>query len=342
MSAFLVLVRLRVLDVLRSRASTAFVLFFPLALLLVVGLVFLHGHPFEVRHVATLDSQAPEVARCAAALAELSEVRVTPARDDAEALGRLRSSMASAVLRVPAGGAGGAVEVLVGPRDTLFGRGLVAALPVPATLRVTDVPRFGYVHYLFPGMLTFSIVLAGLFGMGYTMVHFRQTLFLKKLATTPLPRATFILANVTARLLLVLAQLALLVLTAWLAFDVRFTPASLCWVVAISLLGLLAFLGAGFALSCFIRNADIVVDAISAVNLPLTLLSEIFFPLDALPAPLAAIGEVLPSTAMVRLLREVLLHGVDDPARLAPGLLLIAGWAVATFAVSLWAFRWHE
>lgn len=338
MSAFLVLVRLRVLDVLRSRASTAFVLFFPLALLLVVGLVFLHGHPFEVRHVATLDSQDAEVARCATALAQFAEVRVTPSRDEGEALGRLRSSMASAVLRrSPAG-----LEVLVGPRDTLFGRGLVAALPVPATLRVTDVPRFGYVHYLFPGMLTFSIVLAGLFGMGYTMVHFRQNLFLKKLATTPLPRATFILANVTARWMLVLAQLALLLLTAWLAFDVRFTPTSIFWVFVISLLGLFAFLGAGFALSCFIRNADVVVDAISAVNLPVTLLSEIFFPLDALPAPLAAVGEVLPSTAMVRLLREVLLHGVDDPARLAPGLLLIAGWGVATFAISLWAFRWHE
>jgi ABC-type multidrug transport system permease subunit len=339
MSAFLVLVRLRVLDVLRSSASTAFVLLFPLALLLVVGLVFLRGHPFEVRHVATLDPGDPDVARCAAALAEVAEVRVTAARDEAEALGRLRSSMASAVLRAAPGGG---VDVLVGPRDTLFGRGLVAALPAAATLRVTEVPRFGYVQYLFPGMLTFSIVLAGLFGMGYTMVHFRQNLFLKKLATTPLPRATFILANIAARLLLVLAQLTLLVLTAWLAFDVRFTPTSLCWLFAISLLGLLAFLGAGFALSCFIRNADVVVDAISAVNLPLTLLSEIFFPLDALPAPLAAVGEVLPSTAMVRLLREVLLHGVDDPARLAPGLLLIAGWAIATFAISLWAFRWHE
>ncbi|WP_437818216.1 hypothetical protein [Sorangium sp. So ce1078] len=78
------------------------------------------------------------------------------------------------------------------------------------------------------------------------------------------------------------------------------------------------------------------------MNLPLVFLSEIFFPLSALPGPLAALGALLPSTQMVRLIRETLLFGATDPWQLSGGLLLLAGWTFATFALSLWRFRWHH
>jgi ABC-2 type transport system permease protein len=44
----------------------------------------------------------------------------------------------------------------------------------------------------------------------------------------------------------------------------------------------------------------------------------------------------------VRLLRSVMLYGVSDLASLAPGLALMMGWGVVTFAISLWVFKWHE
>lgn len=345
--AFLVLTRLRLLDVLRSRSSAGFVLFFPLVLLAVTALVFLDGHPFERRVLLVVaPPDDPTLDAVASALAGLEEVTVERARGEAEALGRLRARMAAAVL-VP-----GAPDrllpdrllpdrLLVGPRDRLFGRGLAAALPAPADLVVADVPRGGYVHYLFPGVLVFSVMVAGLFATGHTMVLYRQNGFLKKLATTPLPRAAFVGAQVAARSALVLAQVALLVVTAWL-FGAPFPPLGLAWLVVIVVLGLLTFMGLGFALACVIRTEDLVVDVISGLTFPLVLLSEIFFPLSALPGPLAAVGGWLPSTEMVRLARAVLLYGEASPAVLAPGLALLAACAAITFAGSLAAFRWHE
>jgi ABC-2 type transport system permease protein len=217
----------------------------------------------------------------------------------------------------------------------------LAVLPVAPQLDVLEVPRWGYVHYLFPGILTFSVMLSGLFAMGYTMVLYRQNRFLKKLATTPLPKTAFVAAQIAARGSLILLQAAILVAIAKLVFALPLSFSALAWLVLITLLGLLTFMGAGFAIACLIRTEDLVVDIIGAINLPLVLLSEIFFPLDALPRPLAVVGGMLPSTEMVRLTREVLLYG-GGGAALAPGLGVLALWTVATFALSLSVFRWHD
>jgi ABC-2 type transport system permease protein len=255
-------------------------------------------------------------------------------------MGKLRSRMTSAVLVAAPGGS--EVTLRIGERDRIFGNGLVTILPVPARIEIVSAPRFGYVHYLFPGILAFSVLTAGLFGMGYPMVLFRQNLFLKKLATTPLRKHTFIAANVATRAILVLVQVVLLLAIAHIGFGMPLTVVSFLWMMGISSLGVLVFLGAGFAIASKIKNPELLVDIISAVNFPLIFFSEIFFPLDGLPKPLAAFGSILPSTEMVRLSRSVLLYGVQDVSYLAGGLSLLGGWAIAMFAISLLTFKWHD
>jgi ABC-type polysaccharide/polyol phosphate export permease len=113
-------------------------------------------------------------------------------------------------------------------------------------------------------------------------------------------------------------------------------------VTAVTLLGVLAFMGIGFCLACVIKTDDLVVDIVSAVNIPMVFLSEIFFTLDALPRPLSAIGSLLPSTAMVRAVRAALLYQEVSFAAYARDLAVLAVWTVASFAVGLKLFRWHR
>lgn len=339
MKAFLILARMRFLDVVRSRSSAAFVLLFPVLLLVIVGVVFEGGHPFERKTAVIVAEDEVRAAEAEAMVGAFEEVRVERARSLAEAHGKLGARMANAVLVVRPGAA--PHELRVGPRDQLFGRGLASAVPFDTTLTVVDVPRWGYVHYLFPGIVTFSVMLAGMFATGYTMVLYRQNRFLKKLATTPMPKATFVAAQIAARSVLVAAQIALLAVAAAVVFDVPFDPGSALVFGGITMLGLFAFMGVGFALACIIKTEDLVVDLISAVNLPLVFLSEIFFPLDTLPGALAAIGELLPSTAMVRLTRGALLYGATDAAALGPGVASLAAWTVLSFVLSLRMFKWH-
>lgn len=352
MAALWVLIRLRLLDTLRSRSSAAFVFLFPLVLLSVVGVVFMHGHPFERRTLLVVESAASAPSAEATSLAavrerlrEFDEVVVEAAPSVASAEGKLRARMASAVLVSGPGGA----ELWVGPRERLFGDGLIRAVaPVVGEgsaqpkLVVQPVPRWGYVHYLFPGLLTFSVLLSGLFGMGYVMVSYRQSLFLKKLATTQLSKGSFVLAQIVSRSLLVLGQNSLLLLLGYFAFELPLSLSAVGWLALISTLGLLTFMGLGFVLACFIRTEELMMDIISSVNVPIVFLSELFFPLAVMPRALAWIGGQLPSTQMVRLCRAVLLYGDTSLASLGPGLALLSAWSLGSFGLSLWVFKWHR
>lgn len=341
MKAFLVLTRLRLLDTVRSRSSAGFVLFFPIALMVGLGFVFMNGHPFELRTLAVVgDTATPSFAAFRTAVAPFEEVRIEVVENESVAMGKLSAGAANAVVLLP-GEEASSLRLIVGPRDKLFGRGLAAAFPNPPNVEVFAAPKWGYVRYLFPGALAFSVLLSGLFGMGYALVLNRQNGFLKKLATTPMRKATFVGAQIASRALLVLVQVVLLLTTAWLAFGMQISAGALLWVGVITSLGLLTFLGLGFALACLIRTEDLVVDVISAVNIPLVLLSELFFPLDTLPRWLAAVGSMLPSTQMVRLLRSVLLYGVDDFSSIVPGLGVMTLWMVGGFSLSLRVFKWH-
>jgi ABC-2 type transport system permease protein len=239
----------------------------------------------------------------------------------------------------------GGARIVVGENDALMGaglaRGLANAFAEEPFVEIVRKPRWSYIHYLFPGLLTFVVLLSGLFGMGYFMVRHRQNLFLKKLATTPLPRATFVGAQICARSLLVLGQAAVLVTVARVAFDVPLSGVAAAWVALFTLLGIVTFMGAGFALACAVRTEATMVDVINSITTPLVLLSEIFFPLDELPRPIAAVGGALPSTQMVRLVRAVMLHGTPDPKALLPGIGIMLAWIVVTYAVSVLTFRWH-
>lgn len=331
-----VLVRIRLLEIVR-RPSGAFWFFaLPLILVLVVAVVFHEGHPFERRHVAVV-GDARAVAGALDAQIRAGGVAIDAVADEAGARARLESRAVSAAIVPVAGGP----RVIVGPRDELFGRGLASVLGPGARLETTPLARSGYVRYLVPGMLAQSVVIAGLFGMGYAMARYRQSRFLRKLATTPLSRAEFVLAQIVARVVLVTLQLLMMLVVARVAFDVPLSLPAVAAVLAVGAAGLVSFMGIGFVVSCLVKSEDVVVDVINAVSVPIALLSEIFFSTEELPRALAWVSAALPSTQMVRAMRAVLLHG--DPALDAtlPALGILAAWAVVTFAIAVRAFDWR-
>ena len=63
MRALWILGRIRLLDTLRSRSSAAFVFAFPIGLIVIVGLVFAQGHPFEYRRIIIVEPASDVPAR---------------------------------------------------------------------------------------------------------------------------------------------------------------------------------------------------------------------------------------------------------------------------------------
>lgn len=336
MRALWVLSRLRVLDVLRSRSATFAFLGLPVLILLVLAAVFGGGHPFEVRRI-TVVRAAGESDAAAERLAAYEGVRVEHEPDRAVARRKLDTRATDAVLEQEPEGA---LRIAVGSKDELWGRGVAGLFP-RASLELVERNPFGYVHYLFPGLLCSSVMFAGLFGMGYAMARYRRNAFLKKLSTTPLGRSTFVLAQILGRGSLVVVQATLLLVVAILGFGLRPTLAGAISAASVCTAGLFVFSGIGFALASVIETEAVVADLISGLTLPFTLFSGVFFPLDSLPKALVQVCALLPSTLMVDAVRSTLLYGAGFATVVGKlcGLLL---WGAATFGISVRLFRWHE
>lgn len=305
----------------------------PLLMVLITGAVFLEGQPFERKTLIVVGDQAAELH-----LERFPELRVRAAATTATALRELYTKGADVVIVT-----GAEPTIHVGPRDELVGRGLAASLDsARPRLVIEPVPVSAYLHYLFPGLVVWTIVVVGLMTMGVRMVRYRRTRFLRKLGFTPLPKSIFVGAQIVSLALLMLLQVSLMLGVAVLAFDLPITWSALPWIVILVFLGLLAFIGIGFALASAVRDEGLMQDLTGAVSAFIILPSEIFFPLDDLPPAIARVAELLPSTQLVRLLRAVTLHDRHDLASLAPGLGLLLLWIALMFVVALVTFRWSE
>ena len=325
MRPFWLLVRLRLADV--AHPGVAAIFFgLPLALMLITGLVFGHGQPFERRRVAV-------VGPTPAALADYPELAPEPCESVEVARRRLATGVADAAL-VPG------PRVLAGPRARLLARALADLLHAPPAEEV-PVPATSYLQFLFPGLLTWTILVDGFLGMGYGLVRTRRSLFLKKLATTPTSPAVFVGAQILSRSALAFAQIAGMVAVAsalGLPLAARTLPA-LALAVA---LGLATFMALGFALASVMTNESVFMDLVNACTVGLLLVSEVFFRVDAMPPWLASVAVALPSTQLVRVLRLIVLEGVTDPARLAAGFALLGAWAAVAAVAAVRTFRWFD
>lgn len=347
MTAFFLLMRLRIAELVRNRVSLGIFIGLPLLLLLAIGGIFAAGHPFERRQVAIVASPAT-VQRVEKALAEYREVHLLTLPDTKLALGQLRGHVLDAVI-ISDDKSEHKLRLLISDRGHFLAQGIVQALnrEVPAaTISVETMasPRFGYVHHLFSGLLAFNILVTGLLGMGAAMARYRQNQLLKKLALTPLSRSTFVAAQLSSRALLGLLQAAGLLLVGRLLFELPLSILSSLWTLLITAIGLLLFMGVGFLLAALIRSEGLLVEGVSALMTPLVLLSEMFFPLSELPRPLQLFGEALPSTHLVRLLRLGIWSGpsLADAAVWLPGLLFLLGWLIASYVAAVLLFRWHD
>lgn len=348
MRTFYLLCRMRMMEVLRSRASVGFFLGLPLLLLVALGAMFADGHPFERRQIALVAStQSAEQAQFVRyALSAYPEVHLIPMSDVRIALGQLRGHMLESVLVLDEHGGR---HLYTGPRGRLLAAALANVLAqsgAPPSIETIAAPRFGYVHHLFSGLLAFSILTAGLLGMGSALARYRQNQLLKKLALTPLRQSTFVAAQLIARSLLGLLQVGVLLIAGRLLFALPISWSGALWLLLVSSFGLLTFMGLGFLVATLIRSEGLLLEVVSALMTPLVLLSEMFFPLSELPRPLTWLGEALPSTQLVRLLRlGINLDGnLSAPGLAGPSLIILGLWLGLGYLAAVRSFkrRWLD
>jgi ABC-2 type transport system permease protein len=133
-----------------------------------------------------------------------------------------------------------------------------------AEARVVE-PGSRYVDFLVPGLIGLNIMSSGMWGIGYVIVETRQKKLLKRMIATPMRRGEFLVAFVLMRMLFLVLELPVLLLFGRLAFGVPLRG-SLLLLVALAILGALAFAGVGLLVASRARTVATVNGLINVVS----------------------------------------------------------------------------
>ena len=196
-----------------------------------------------------------------------------------------------------------------------------------------------YVDFLVPGLLGMNLMGTGMWGIGFSLVVARNGNLLKRLIAAPARKSHLLGAQLTSRLLFLVPEAGALLLFAYFALGVPLRG-SVLLLVAVSLLGALAFSGLGLLTAARPRTIEGVSGIMNLVMVPMWIFSGIFFSTERFPAGMQPFVQALPLTALNDALRGVMLDGTGL-VPLLPELALLAAWGAVSFVLALKFFRWQ-
>jgi len=192
---------------------------------------------------------------------------------------------------------------------------------------------------LLAGMLGYGAATTTFAGLALILVARRELGILKRIRSTPLPPATYLVAVLTSIMVVFALQAVSLFV---LGKVLKSTP----WphnVVSLALalaLGAAVFAALGLALTGFIRSLEGSSAIVNVIVLPMAFLSGSFGPTRHYPQALRAIGAVLPLKPLIDLINGIYLHDQqiwDRPRAVA----ILVAWGIFGMAVAIRKFRWE-
>ena len=224
------------------------------------------------------------------------------------------------------------------PKGYIVEKLLLAAAPGAQRQPVTGA-ALRYVDWLFPGILGMNMMFSCLFGVGYVVLRYRKSGFLKRLHATPLTAFEFLSAQVVSRLGLILFVTAILYVG--IGGIIGFHSAgSTLLLVLLAVIGALSMIALGLTIAARFSSEELVGGLLNLLTWPMMLLSGIWFSLEGSPRWVQWVAHLFPLTHVLDAARAVMLDGAGL-AQIAPHLLFLGATALGFLAFGAWSFRWR-
>ncbi|HVV33139.1 MAG TPA: ABC transporter permease [Vitreimonas sp.] len=355
----------------RDRPTFAIMIAIPIVQLVLFGYA-INTDPRHLPAVVELREDGPLTRSFLASLQQSTFVDIVAvAHRDDEADQMLRSGKATFLISIPEGferrlirgerpqilvaadasdpvAAGGALGAIQSIADSAFAPNFVGPL---AFLQPAPPPYELVVHrrYNPAGVTAFNIVPA-LLGVILTMTMVMITSIaltretergtMENLLATPVRPLEVMIGKTTPYIFVGGVQVAIVLIVATLLFQIPFTGSFLAFLVAVALF-IFANLMLGYLISTVARTQMQAMQMTFFIFLPSILLSGFMFPFRAMPIWAQAIGETLPITHFLRVIRDVVLKGAGladittDLAALTLILLVLSTLALMRFRRTL-------
>ena len=189
-----------------------------------------------------------------------------------------------------------------------------------------------------PALIGVILTLTMVLFTAVAIVRERERGNLELLITTPVSTLELMSGKIIPYILIGLIQVTIVLLLGWLLFHVP-VVGGLAALYLAALLFIAASLGLGLLISTFAKTQFQATQLTIFTFLPSILLSGFMFPFDGMPAFARWIGELLPLTHFIRLVRGVLLRGASLSGMWVDVWPLLAFFAVA---MTLAVLKFHK
>lgn len=349
----------------RDRLTFAIMIMVPIMQLVLFGFA-IDTDPRNMRAAVQLKDDGPMTRSLLAGLRQSSYFKiVAEARGDEEGERMLRSGEASFLIVVPENFErdlvrGERPEILLAAdaSDPVASGGAVGAISevarrafaadlerLPVRLQGSPPPYSVVVHRQYnPAGVTAYNIVPGLLGVILTMTLVMVTSValtreiergtIEALLSTPVLAGEVMIGKTTPYILVGAIQTAIVILAARFVFGIPFTGNVLVFAVAVSVF-IFTNLMLGYLISTLAKTQMQAMQMTFFIFLPSLLLSGFMFPFAAMPAWAQTIGEGLPITHFLRVVREVVLKGAgpaDVWGDLWPMLAILCVFAGASLA----------
>ena len=209
---------------------------------------------------------------------------------------------------------------------------------------IQEIPGRVYrtIDFVLPGILGFSLLSAGVFGVAFLFFNLRQLLVLKRFYATPIKRPYIILGETFSRVIFQMMGVIIVVLVGVFFFHFTLVHGVVTFleILVLSFIALLVFMGLGYLVGNLAKSENVIPIFSNIFTLPQFLLAGTFFSIDNFPKWLQPLCNILPLTYFNNAMRNIAFEGaslIDSWKEI--GILLI--WGVIIYALAIKLFKWE-
>jgi len=215
---------------------------------------------------------------------------------------------------------------------------LTASAGPEITKQAVTGKEIRYVDWVVPGILGMNIMFGCLFGVGYVIVRYRKSGYLKRVSATPLSSTEFLIAQILSRLMIVVVTTMLVFAGTNFFMDFR-VEGSYLDLLLVLITGTFTLLALGLLVASRVTSEELAGGLLNMLTWPMMLLSGVWFSMEGAHPILQKIADISPLTHMLKAARGIMIDGqsiMDLSYHI--GLLVVMG--LVFIVLGAWMFKW--
>ncbi len=205
--------------------------------------------------------------------------------------------------------------------------------PIAVAISTWYNPELRTAVFIVPGLIGLILTMTMVMFTSMALARERERGTMEQIIVSPVTRLELILGKITPYVVIGYVQMTLILLVGWWVFGVP-VVGSVALLYGVAFLFISANLAVGMTISTLAQTQQQAMQMTFFVFLPNVLLSGFMFPFEAMPRLAQAVGQCLPLSHFLRLVRGIVLRGAG-PSELGPdlwamGLILLVLVTLAT------------